>query len=118
MSKEVLFSITKKDLIIKTCRSGGKGGQHQNKTDSAVQITHPESGATAESRSERSQYMNKKIALQRLVEHPKFKMWINQKVMEVDTGKTAEQRVEESMTSGNLKIEVRNEEGKWEDEKL
>jgi protein subunit release factor B len=38
MKKEKLFSITKKDFKIQTFRSGGKGGQHQNKTNSGVAI--------------------------------------------------------------------------------
>lgn len=50
--KELLFSLTKKDFRIETFRSGGKGGQHQNKTDSGVRIVHLESGAVGESREE------------------------------------------------------------------
>ena len=57
---ELLFSITKKDFEIQTFRSGGKGGQHQNKTDSGVRIIHRDSGARAESREERSQARNKR----------------------------------------------------------
>ena len=49
-----LFSITKKDFEVQTFRAGGKGGQHQNKTDSAVRIIHRESGAASEPRSERA----------------------------------------------------------------
>ena len=60
--KELLFSLTKKDFVVETFRAGGKGGQKQNKTDSGVRIKHPASGAVAESREERSQHQNKKIA--------------------------------------------------------
>ena len=65
MKKELLFSITKKDFEVQTFRSGGKGGQHQNKTDSGVRIIHRASGAVGESRSERSQLVNKRLALKR-----------------------------------------------------
>lgn len=73
--RELLFSLTKKDFRIDTFRAGGKGGQHQNRTDSGVRITHIESGAVGESREERSQHMNKKKALERLIKSKKFQIW-------------------------------------------
>ena len=51
-----------------TFRSGGKGGQHQNTTDSGVRITHIETGLSAESRSSRSQTQNRKIAFKKLID--------------------------------------------------
>ncbi len=111
---EKLFSVTKKDLKIQTFRSGGKGGQSQNKTDSGVRIIHEPSGAVGESRTERSQLQNKRLALKRLSESAKFKLWINKMVMEIDTGKTLEERVDEAMEPKNIKTEVRNDKGKWE----
>lgn len=68
MKKELLFSLSKDqgDFKIDTFRSGGKGGQHQNKTDSGARITHIASGCSAESRTERSQHQNIKIAFKRL----------------------------------------------------
>jgi len=42
--KELLFSLTKKDFKVETFRGSGAGGQHRNKTDSAVRIKHPASG--------------------------------------------------------------------------
>ena len=59
------------DLLLAQCRvdtfrAGGKGGQHQNKTESAVRLTHLPSGIRAASRNERSQHRNKVLALQRL----------------------------------------------------
>ena len=56
--KELLFTIRKKDFEIQTFRSGGKGGQHQNKTDSGVRIIHKASGAVGESRNDKSQHRN------------------------------------------------------------
>ena len=117
MGKELLFSITKKDLDVQAFCSGGPGGQHQNKTESGVRIIHRESGAVGESRSERSQHANKKLALQRLVASAKFKVWHARKIQELQRGKTIEQLVEEDMKPENLRIEVRNERGKWVDEK-
>ena len=51
---------------VETFRSGGKGGQHQNVTDSGVRLTHIPSGIVATSRRLRSQYGNKKAALRGL----------------------------------------------------
>jgi protein subunit release factor B len=111
--KEKLFSITKKDLEVQTFCSGGPGGQHQNKTQTGVRIIHKESGAFGESRSEKSQLQNKKIALKHLTESKKFKIWINKKSWEVKNKKTIEQIVEEKLTPNNLKIEIKDENGKW-----
>jgi peptide chain release factor 2 len=51
------------DLKRDTFRSGGPGGQHQNKTESGVRYTHLPTGVAAESRSERSQHKNDAMAL-------------------------------------------------------
>jgi peptide chain release factor 2 len=51
------------DLIRQTFRSGGPGGQHQNKTESGVRYIHKPTGVAAESRSERSQFKNDANAL-------------------------------------------------------
>ena len=51
---------------VETFRAGGKGGQHQNKTESGVRLVHGPTGLRATSRSERSQHRNKLIALERL----------------------------------------------------
>ena len=83
-TKQLLFSITKKDFIVQTFRSGGKGGQHQNKTDSGVRIIHPDSGARGESREERKQGQNKKIAFRRLVDSPKFKIYLQSRLNQID----------------------------------
>ncbi|MCL2591740.1 MAG: peptide chain release factor H [Defluviitaleaceae bacterium] len=53
-------------IVYQTYRSGGKGGQHINKTESAVRAIHTATGLSAISQDERSQHLNKKIALERL----------------------------------------------------
>lgn len=55
-----------RECRVDTLRAGGKGGQHQNVTDSAVRLTHRPTGIVVLARERRSQHRNRQVALARL----------------------------------------------------
>lgn len=115
--KEKIISLNKKDFEIQTFRSGGPGGQKQNKTSTGVRIIHRESNSVGESRTHRSQSINKKEAFKHLISSNSFQSWlkleINRKCGILDK---VNEKVDEMMNLDNIKIEIVDENGNWVEE--
>lgn len=106
-------TVTAKDCEWQYFRAGGKGGQSQNKTDSACRVTHKPSGAVGESREHKSQLQNRRAAFRRMAETKEFTRWVTRQASEdaksyEDRQRELEAAVTRQVAAKNLLVEVRD----------
>ena len=84
IDNDIEININENEIRIDTYRASGAGGQHVNKTDSAVRITHLETGITVQCQNQRSQLKNKNIAM-KLLKSKLYKIKLDEIDKNLDT---------------------------------
>lgn len=92
VSDDIQVDIKESDLKIDTYRAGGKGGQHVNKTDSAVRITHIPTGIIVQCQNERSQFKNKQVSL-KILKAKLYEKERQKKVKEIENAYEAKKEI-------------------------
>lgn len=119
--RDLILSLRKSDFVVTPFKSSGPGGQHRNKTATAIRIEHPASGARAEATESRSQDQNKKAAWKRLRETETFQAWLKRAIAEASLTNQQKRaleeatlrRVEAQMQPKLILIEVKDDNGNW-----
>jgi peptide chain release factor 2 len=93
IAEEVDVDIDPNDLRIDTYRASGPGGQHVNKTDSAIRITHVPTGIVAQSQSDRSQHANRDSAM-RILKARLYEMMLKQRKEKIEELRGEKKKIE------------------------
>ena len=92
IDNDIEININENEIRVDTYRASGAGGQHVNKTDSAVRITHLETGITVQCQNQRSQLKNKNTAL-KLLKSKLYKMKLDEIDKNLDTKNNAKKDI-------------------------
>ena len=111
MNNSVIIPDSNEELLkecnVDTFRAGGKGGQHLNKTDSAVRLTHIPTGIVATCQDERSQYQNKQKCLNRLREKLKAMNFQVPERIPTKKPRSAKEKILDSKKKHSIKKQLR-----------
>ncbi len=81
-----------REVLVDVFRASGPGGQHVNKTESALRLTHPPSGVVVTAQDSRSQFRNRETAFERLIEKLKKLNYVPKKRVPTKPSRAAKRR--------------------------
>src|SRR5215216_5801615 len=96
-----------REVVIEAFRASGPGGQHVNKTESALRLTHPPSGVVVTAQDSPSQHRNREIAYQRLMERLEALNYVPKKRIPTRPSKAARKRRIEAKKQTGVKKQAR-----------
>lgn len=104
-----LMSLSKADFEIQSYKGSGPGGQHRNKVETGIRITHTATGVSASSCEGRSQYSNKLSAFNKLTSDKRFLSWLKLESLKRNKLIPSEgelgEMIDRMMNIDNLKVE-------------
>lgn len=110
--REPIVTVTANDCGWDYYRGSGAGGQHRNKTSSAVRCTHDQSGAVGQAEDTRSQHENRRLAFGRMVRTKLFQQWLKLETARRTGALLAvDEEVDRQMT--RIVVEGKDAAGRW-----